>query len=73
MPCPSQEVQMTGLKVTLNEKPMGTIPWKTSLSAAKDWVAENVTYTHMGEWRKLDDGFEYATTVGAYYKFEVVQ
>jgi len=62
-----------GMKITMNGKEVGTIPWNTSISAAKKWVAENVTATHMGEWFNREYGFEYATTIGAYYKFEIVR
>ena len=38
-------------------------------SAAKKWVRENVLSTHIGEWRKTSEGYEYATSIGAYYQF----
>lgn len=48
-----------------NEKLVG----KTS--KPKSWVKENVISTHMGQWINFSNGdFEYATTIGEYYKFK---
>jgi hypothetical protein len=43
--------------------------WYPNLAAAKAWVKAKIIFTHMGEWRKIKNGYEYATTVGAYYQF----
>jgi hypothetical protein len=58
------------LKISMNGKPVDTAEgW--SLSAAKRWVVQNVTSTHMGEWHRLETGFEYATTIGQYSIFSL--
>lgn len=59
------------LQVFMNDKPIGTTEgW--SISAAKRWVRQNVTSTHMGQWRILEGGFEYSTTIGQYYLFTLM-
>lgn len=42
-----------------------------TLRAAKKWVKNNILSTHMGEWIEHDDGYEYATTIGRYYRFRL--
>jgi hypothetical protein len=40
-----------------------------SQESAKRWVRKNVYDTHVGEWRKIPEGYEYNTTIGRYYTF----
>lgn len=40
-----------------------------TLRDAKMFIRGYVVSTHMGQWRKINGGYEYATTIGRYYKF----
>lgn len=33
------------------------------------FIKRYLTSTHMGGWRKVPGGYEYATTIGKYYRF----
>lgn len=46
--------------------------WPATKAHAKRYIKKEVTSTHMGQWRKLPDGWEYSTTIGAYYTFKKV-
>ena len=63
---------MKNMKVILNGVCIDTI-LGASISGAKNWIKKNLTYTHMGEWSKFPQGFEYSTTIGRYYSFEIVE
>ena len=54
--------------VHLNDKHIDT-----TNQSPKVWVSRHVTATHMGEWFNHLEYREYATTIGAYYKFYKVQ
>lgn len=41
-----------------------------SLKSAKEWIKAHVLSTHMGQWRRIDGGYEYSTTIGRYYTFK---
>ncbi len=58
---------MKQFNVYLNDKWIDKI--YGSKAEARRWVARNVTSTHMGQWIRLSNGFEYATTIGQYYQF----
>lgn len=54
--------------VSMNGESVGVVQG-VSLTSAKRWVKKNITSTHMGEWRRVERGFEYATTIGQYFLF----
>jgi hypothetical protein len=37
---------------------------------AKQFIRGYETSTHMGQWRRIDGGYEYSTTIGRYYTFK---
>ena len=37
---------------------------------AQNYIKTFLKSTHMGQWIKRPYGYEYATTIGKYYKFE---
>jgi hypothetical protein len=57
-----------GFKIVLNGKTIGSTLSATKADCKK-WVKDNILFTHMGEWRKIQGGYEYSTTVGRYYQF----
>jgi hypothetical protein len=38
--------------------------------AAKQYIQTFLTSTHMGQWRKIESGYAYDTTIGKYYEFK---
>jgi len=36
----------------------------------KAWIKRNVLSTHMGYWKRIENGLEYSTTIGQYYTFK---
>lgn len=56
------------LNKELNPMPIG------ETRMPKKWVKDNLinnplASTHIGQWVKLNNGIEYATTIGRYYQF----
>jgi len=44
-----------------------TIP--ATKRAAESFIKRSLVSTHMGQWIRLPEGYEYATTIGKYYRF----
>ena len=59
---------VTFFRVWCNDKHLGTIP--ATKRAAREFIRDRARIgTHMGQWIKKLNGYEYATTVGQYYQF----
>lgn len=53
--------------VYLNDNLVGQC--QASKRAAKEWLDSQIIGTHMCQWIRYPDGYEYATTIGRYYRF----
>jgi hypothetical protein len=59
---------MKVFNVYLNGEYVGQTSAPTKIEA-KSWIGNNVIITHMGEWKKTFDGYDYHTTTGRTYSF----
>lgn len=61
-----------GFAVYCNDIYVGFVAKRTK-KAVKDWIRFGVISTHMGEFRKSLDGYEYHTTIGRNYAFKLAE